>query len=57
MKSYDLEKQAKLDAIEARLAYHEKVTRILLVVVLILAGLALALLASHLLDHPTSLAT
>ncbi len=60
MNAYDYTKRAKheqakqqsLEAIEARLARHEKVTRFTLVLVLILAGLALALLATHLFDHP-----
>jgi cell division protein FtsL len=48
MKSYERENQHKLDRIEARLTRHEKVTRITLTVVMILAGLALALVAYHL---------
>ncbi len=60
MKAYDHTKRAEheqakqrsLEGIEARLARHEKVTRFTLVLVLILAGLALALLATHLFDHP-----
>jgi hypothetical protein len=43
-------KHAKLEAIDARLARHEKVTRITLILVVILAGLSLALLAPHLID-------
>jgi cell division protein FtsL len=59
MKAYDYTEKAKheqakqqsLEAIEVRLARHEKVTRTILIVVLILAGLALALLATHLFEH------
>jgi hypothetical protein len=53
MKIYELEKQRKVDLIEARLARHEKVTRLTLTVVMILAGLALALVVTHLLDSST----
>jgi cell division protein FtsL len=55
MKADDSTEQAKqrsLEAIDARLARHEKVTRFTLVLVVILAGLALALLATHLFDLP-----
>lgn len=60
MKAYDYTekarheqaKQRSLEAIDARLERHEKVTRFTLVLVVILAGLALALLATHLVDHP-----
>jgi hypothetical protein len=60
MKAYDYTERAKheqakqrsLEAIDARLARHEKLTRIILIVVLILAGLSLALLATHFVDHP-----
>jgi hypothetical protein len=55
MKADDSTEQAKqrsLEAIDARLARHEKVTRFTLVLVLILAGLALALLATYLFDLP-----
>jgi cell division protein FtsL len=45
---HDQAKQRSLEAIDARLARHEKVTRVILVVVLILGGLILALLAAHL---------
>ena len=59
MKAYDhtekakheLEKQRSLKGIDAELARHQKVTRIILIAVLILAGLSLALLAAHLIDH------
>lgn len=59
MKAYDYTEKAKHDqakqrslaAIDARLARHEKVTRIILVVILILSGLTLALLATHLIDR------
>ena len=59
MKAYDYTEKAKheqakqrsLAAIDARLARHEKVTRIILVVVLVLAGLTFALLATHLFGH------
>ncbi|WP_404295109.1 hypothetical protein ACD578_27375 (plasmid) [Microvirga sp. RSM25] len=58
MKAYDDTKKAKheqakqrsLEAIDARLARHEKVTRIILTLVLISAGLTLTLLATHLID-------
>ena len=53
MKSYERENQHKLDRIEARLTRHEKVTRSTLTVVMILAGLALALVAYHLSDDST----
>jgi cell division protein FtsL len=55
MKADDSTEQAKqrsLEAIEVRLARHEKVTRFTLTMVVILAGLALALLATHLFDLP-----
>jgi len=48
---HDQAKQRSLEAIDARLAHHEKVTRITLILVLILAGLTLALLANHLFGH------
>jgi hypothetical protein len=48
---YEQAKQRSLAAIDARLARHEKVTRIILILVLILAGLSLALLATHLFNH------
>jgi hypothetical protein len=59
MKAYDYTDKAKheqakqqsLEAIDARLARHEAVTRITLILVLILAGLSLALLATHLFNH------
>ena len=58
MKAYDYTKKAKheqakqrsLEAIDARLARHEKLTRITLILVIVLAGLSLALLATHLID-------
>jgi hypothetical protein len=49
---HDEAKQRSLEAIDARLARHEKVTRIVLLLVVVLAGLSLALLATHLFDHP-----
>ena len=59
MKAYDYThkakheraKQQRLDAIDARLARHEKVTRTTLILVVILAGLSLALLVTHLINH------
>ena len=48
---HDQAKHRSLEAIDARLARHEKVTRITLTLVLILAGLTLALLANHLFGH------
>jgi hypothetical protein len=59
MKAYDHSEKAKheqarqrsLEAIDAGLARHEKVTRIILIVVLILAGLSFALFVAHLIDH------
>ncbi len=48
---HDQAKQRSLEAIDARLARHEKVTRIVLVMVLVLGGLALALVVTHLIDH------
>jgi NaMN:DMB phosphoribosyltransferase len=59
MKSYDYTdkgtpdqaKQRSLAAIDARLARHEKVTRVVLVMVLALGGLTLALVATHLIGH------
>ena len=48
---HDQAKQRSLEAIGARLARHEKVTWIALTLVLILAGLTLALLANHLFGH------
>jgi hypothetical protein len=44
-------KQRSLEAIDARLARHRAITRFTLIVVLILAGLSLALLAVHLFNH------
>jgi hypothetical protein len=54
MKIDEWEKLQELDRIKARLARHETVTRITLTMIVILAGLALALLAQHLLttNHP-----
>ena len=43
-------KQRSLEAIDARLARHEKVTRLTLILVVILAGLSLVLLATHLIE-------
>jgi lipopolysaccharide export LptBFGC system permease protein LptF len=54
MKIYHHEKQQKLDAVEAQLARHQKLTRITFMVILILAGLALAVVAKHLFDHSTT---
>jgi hypothetical protein len=59
MKAYDdthkakheLAKQQRLEAIGARLTRHENVTRTTLILVLILAGLSLALLVTHLFNH------
>lgn len=59
MKAYDytekgqhgLAKQQSLKAIDARIKRHEKVTWIILVLVVILAGLSLALLATHLINY------
>jgi cell division protein FtsL len=48
------QKEQRLEAIDARLARHEKVIRITLVIVVILAGLALALLAQQLFDLSTA---
>ncbi|MGF9759421.1 hypothetical protein AAII07_29920 [Microvirga sp. 0TCS3.31] len=48
---HDWAKQRSLEAIDARLVRHEKVARITLIMVLILAGLTLALLANHLFGH------
>jgi hypothetical protein len=47
----DQAKQRSLAAIDARLARHEKVSRIILVMVLVLSGLTLALVATHLIGH------
>jgi hypothetical protein len=44
-------KQRSLEATDARLARHEKVTRTTLILVVILAGLSLALLAAQLINH------
>jgi hypothetical protein len=56
MKAYDYTEVAKheqrsLEAIDARLARYEKVTRTTLILVVILGGLSLALLAAHLFKH------
>ena len=59
MKAYDnthkakheRSKQQRLEAIDARMARHEKVTWITLILVVILAGLSLALLVTHLINH------
>jgi hypothetical protein len=50
MKIYEGEKQKKLDAVQTQLARHEKITRIVLVAMVILAGLALVVLTHHLFD-------
>ena len=49
---HDQAKQRSLEALDARLARHETVTRFTLILVLSLAGLSLALLATHLFSHP-----
>ena len=59
MKAYDYTKKAQheqakqrsLEAIDARLARHEKVARITLILVVILAGLSLALLVTQIINH------
>ena len=59
MKAYDYTEKAKLEqakqqslkAIDARLARYEKLTRSTLILVLVLAGLSLALLVTHLFNH------
>ncbi len=48
---HDQARQRSVEAVDARLARHEKVTWITLMLVLILAGLTLALLANHLFGH------
>jgi hypothetical protein len=48
MKTYELEKQRKLDSLQAQRARHEKATCITLMIVLILAGLAVAWFMNHL---------
>jgi hypothetical protein len=48
---HDQPKQRSLEAIDVRLACHEKISRIILVVVLIVGGLTLALLTAHLIDR------
>jgi hypothetical protein len=48
---HDQAKQRSLEALDARLARHETVTRLTLILVLILAGTSLALLAAHLSNH------
>ncbi|QRM35575.1 hypothetical protein [Microvirga sp. VF16] len=53
MKLNEDERQRKLGLINDRLARHEAVTRITLICVLILAGLALAVLAAVLFDNST----
>jgi hypothetical protein len=50
MKIYEGKKQKKLDAVQTQLAQHEKITRIVLVAMVILAGLALVVLTHHLFD-------
>jgi cell division protein FtsL len=58
MKAYDdtkkakheLAKQRSLEAIDARLTRHEKVTWVTLILVLILAGLSLALLVTQIIN-------
>lgn len=59
MKAYDYTERAKdeqakqqrLRTIDARLARHEKLTQITLILVLVLVGLSLALLAAQLINH------
>jgi hypothetical protein len=48
MKTYELEKQRRLDGLQAQRARHEKAIGITLMIVLILAGLAVAWFMSHL---------
>ena len=48
---HDQAKRRSLEAIDARMARHEKVTRILLITVMVLGGLILALLATLPLEH------
>ena len=58
MKAYDVTKKVEygpakrsLDPIDARLARREPVTRLTLILVVIVAGLWLALLAAYLFNH------
>ncbi|MPR13362.1 hypothetical protein [Microvirga tunisiensis] len=59
MKAYDYTEKAKheqakqrnLAAINAQLTRHERVIRLTLILVVTLAGLALALLVIHLINH------
>ena len=44
-------KQRSLEAIDLRLARHEKLTRITLILVVILAGLSLAVLVTQLINY------
>jgi hypothetical protein len=48
MKTYELEKQRRLDGLQAQRARHEKAIGITLMIVLILAVLAVAWFMSHL---------
>ncbi|QRM32623.1 hypothetical protein [Microvirga sp. VF16] len=48
MKTYELEKQRKLDGLRAQRARHEKAICITLMIVMILAGLAIAWFMNHL---------
>jgi hypothetical protein len=48
---HDQAKRRSLEAIDARLARHEKITRIILIAVVVFGGLTLALVAAHLFDH------
>jgi hypothetical protein len=48
MKTYELEKQRRLDSLQAQRARHEKAIGITLMIVVILAGLAVAWFMSHL---------
>ena len=47
---HELAKQRSLQAIDARLTRHKKLTQITLILVLILVGLSLALLATYLVN-------
>jgi hypothetical protein len=48
MKTYELEKQRKLDGLQAQRARHEKAIYITLMTIVILAGLAVAWFVKHL---------
>jgi uncharacterized membrane-anchored protein len=51
MKLDEREIREKLDGIQAHLARHERLTRLTLLVVAILAGLALVLLTTYIFDY------